>query len=88
MKYITGTDRSQINLFPVSLDQSIEHDNEIRLIDAFSNSLPKKNMVLKLILWRMAVRVITLQYCLNLIYLRIHKNIWFVRQAWKKNASV
>ena len=40
MKYITGTDRSQINLFPVSLDQSIEHDNEIRLIDAFVNSMP------------------------------------------------
>jgi transposase len=40
MKYITGTDRSQINLFPVSLDQSIEHDNEVRLIDAFVNSMP------------------------------------------------
>jgi len=40
MKYIIGTDRSQINLFPVSLDQSIEHDNEVRLIDMFVNSLP------------------------------------------------
>lgn len=40
MKYITGADRSQINLFPVSLDQSIEHDNEVRLIDLFVNSLP------------------------------------------------
>jgi len=40
MKYITGTERSQINLFPVSLDQSIEHDNEVRLIDLFVNSLP------------------------------------------------
>ncbi len=40
MKYITGTGRSQINLFPVSLDQSIEQDNEVRLIDAFVNSLP------------------------------------------------
>ncbi|NOQ27044.1 MAG: IS1182 family transposase [Bacteroidales bacterium] len=40
MKYIVGTDRSQINLFPVSLDQSIEHDNEVRLIDLFVNSLP------------------------------------------------
>lgn len=40
MKYIVGTDRSQINLFPVSLDQSIEQDNEVRLIDLFVNSLP------------------------------------------------
>jgi len=40
MKYITGTGRSQINLFPVSLDQSIEHDNEVRLIDLFVDSLP------------------------------------------------
>lgn len=40
MKFIKGTDRSQINLFPVSLDQSIEHDNEVRLIDLFVNSLP------------------------------------------------
>ncbi|MEA2106975.1 MAG: transposase, partial [Bacteroidota bacterium] len=39
MKYITGTDCSQINLFPISLDQSIEHDNEVRLIDLFVNSL-------------------------------------------------
>lgn len=40
MKYIVGTDRSQINLFPVSLEQSIEQDNEVRLIDLFVNSLP------------------------------------------------
>ncbi len=40
MKYIVETDRSQINLFPVSLDQSIEHDNEVQLIDLFVNSLP------------------------------------------------
>jgi transposase len=40
MKYITGTGRSQINLFPVSLDQSIKHDNEVRLIDLFVDSLP------------------------------------------------
>lgn len=40
MKFIAGTNRSQINLFPVSLDQSIEHENEVRLIDVFVNSLP------------------------------------------------
>ncbi|MFP4023989.1 MAG: hypothetical protein ACLFVR_05635 [Thiohalospira sp.] len=40
MKYITGTQRSQINLFPVSLGQSIEQDNEVRLIGLFVNSLP------------------------------------------------
>jgi transposase len=40
MKYITGHDRSQIHLFPVSLDQSIDPDNEARLIDLFVDSLP------------------------------------------------
>jgi len=40
MKFISGTDRTQINLFPVSLDQTIAPDNEVRLIDMFVDSLP------------------------------------------------
>ncbi len=40
MKFIPGTDRTQINLFPVSLDESISQDNETRLIDLFVDSLP------------------------------------------------
>ena len=30
MKFIQGQDRTQINLFPVSLDQSIDPDNEVQ----------------------------------------------------------
>ncbi len=43
MKYIKGKDRTQIHLFPVSLDQSIDVDNQVRLIDLFVDSLPLEN---------------------------------------------
>jgi transposase len=39
MKYIKGQNRSQTYLFPVSLDDAIDADNEVRLIDAFVDSL-------------------------------------------------
>lgn len=39
MKFIQGYNRTQTHLFPVSLDQSIAQDNEIRLIDMFADSL-------------------------------------------------
>jgi transposase len=42
MKFIQGHNRTQINLFPVSLDQSIDPDNEVRIIDLFVDSLPVK----------------------------------------------
>jgi transposase len=40
MKFIQGNDRTQTHLFPVSLDRSIDADNEVRLIDLFVDSLP------------------------------------------------
>ena len=42
MKFIQGQSRTQINLFPVSLDQSIDQDNEVRIIDLFVESLSIK----------------------------------------------
>ena len=39
MKYIQGQNRSQTYLFPVSLDDAIGADNEVRLIDVFVDSL-------------------------------------------------
>ena len=39
MKYIQGTNRNQLTLFPVSLDDSIDPDNEVRIIDLFVDSL-------------------------------------------------
>ncbi len=39
MKYIQGNNRSQTCLFPLSLEDSIDADNEVRLIDMFVNSL-------------------------------------------------
>jgi transposase len=43
MKFIQGHNRNQINLFPVSLDQSIDPDNEVRMIDLFVESLSIKD---------------------------------------------
>ncbi|MBE9481974.1 MAG: IS1182 family transposase, partial [Bacteroidetes bacterium] len=40
MKFITGTNRNQAILFPVSLEQSIDENNEVRIIDLFADSLP------------------------------------------------
>jgi transposase len=39
MKYIQKQNRSQTHLFPVSLEDAISADNEVRLIDVFVDSL-------------------------------------------------
>jgi transposase len=39
MKYIKGQNRGQITLFPVSLDDAVDAENEARLIDVFVDSL-------------------------------------------------
>ena len=43
MKFIQGHNRDQITLFPVSLDQSISPDNDVRMIDLFVDSLSVKD---------------------------------------------
>jgi len=43
MKFIQGQDRNQTTLFPVSLEQAIDPDNEVRIIDLFVESLPLKD---------------------------------------------
>ena len=40
MKFIQGHDRTQIHLFPVSLEQAIDPDSMVRFIDLFVDSLP------------------------------------------------
>ena len=39
MKYIKGQNRSQTSLFPVSLDDAVAAENEVRLIDTFVDHL-------------------------------------------------
>jgi len=39
MKYIKGKNRSQTYLFPVSLDEAVDVNNEVRVIDFFVESL-------------------------------------------------
>jgi len=43
MRFIQGQDRTQAALFPVSLDASIDPDNEVRIIDLFVDSLRLKD---------------------------------------------
>lgn len=43
MKFIQGTDRAQLALFPTCLDDTLEFDNETRLIDLFVNSIDLKS---------------------------------------------
>ena len=40
MKFIQGYDRTQTALFPLTLEQSIGQDNEVRIIDLFVDNLP------------------------------------------------
>ncbi len=47
MKYITGHNRHQLVLFPTSLDDAVEQDNEVRLIDLFAESLDVEAMGFK-----------------------------------------
>jgi len=47
MKYIKGQDRTQTHLFPISLDQSIDPDNEVRFLDLFVDSLVLKDLGFK-----------------------------------------
>lgn len=44
MKFIQGQDRTQIHIFPVSLDASIDPDNDVRTIDLFVDSLRLKDL--------------------------------------------
>ena len=43
MKFIQGHNRNRIHLSPVSLDQSIDPENEVRIIDLFAESLSIKD---------------------------------------------
>lgn len=39
MKFITGKNRQQVEIYTRSLDETIDQDNEVRLIDLFADSL-------------------------------------------------
>jgi hypothetical protein len=39
MKYIIGKDRTQTAIFPLTMDQAIDQDHEVRIIDLFVDSL-------------------------------------------------
>jgi hypothetical protein len=41
-KYVQGQNRAQTQLFPVSLDDAIGAENEVRVIDLFVSDVKKK----------------------------------------------
>jgi hypothetical protein len=43
MKYILGQNRNQVEFVTQSLDETIDRDNEVRLIDVFVGSLTQIN---------------------------------------------
>jgi len=47
MKYIKGKDRNQTTIFPISIEASIEQDNEVRFVDLFVESLDMGSMGFK-----------------------------------------
>jgi len=47
MKYIKGKDRNQTTIFPISVEASIEQDNEVRFVDLFVESLDMGSMGFK-----------------------------------------
>src|SRR5829696_3745974 len=48
MQYITGTNRTQAVLFPQSLDQIIDTDNEVRIVDLFVDSIDLRQFTFQL----------------------------------------
>lgn len=46
-KYIKGIERGQMVLFSTHIDEMIEEDNEVRVIEAFVESLNMEEMGIK-----------------------------------------
>ena len=44
MAYLTGFDRSQVSLFPVSVEQAVAQDSEVRIIELFVDGLPLEEL--------------------------------------------
>ena len=68
MKYIKGQDRAQIQLFPVSLDQSIDADNEVRLLDFFVDSLSIKDFGFKVDFKTLISKIKTHLYSISICF--------------------
>ena len=48
MQYIKGIDRTQAVLFPQSLDEIIDADNEVRIVDLFVDSIDLRQFTFQL----------------------------------------
>ncbi len=48
MKFIQGQNRTQTSIFPISLEESIDQDNEVRFIDLFVESIDLEDLGFKM----------------------------------------
>jgi len=48
MKFIQGQNRAQTSIFPISLEESIDQDNEVRFIDLFVENITLKDFGFKM----------------------------------------
>jgi transposase len=44
MSHVTGTDRSQLNMFPLSIDEMVGEENPVRVLDLFVNHFDLKKL--------------------------------------------
>ena len=43
-RFIEGSDRSQISLFPECLEDYVAEDNPVRVVDVFVDSVPRQHL--------------------------------------------
>ncbi len=63
MQFIQGKNRTQSILFPQSLDQIVEQNNEVRIIDLFIESISVTDFKFVLKLLQRAVLLIIQKIC-------------------------
>jgi len=84
MIFIHVHNRNQITIFPVSLDQGIDPDNEVRVIDLFVESLYIKITDSEQTFLKTTARHIILQIFSGSSFMGIYKERHFYRQQGDK----
>ena len=87
MIFIQGQNRNQAQLFPVSLDQSIKPDKEMRMIDLFVDSLYIKDLGFRTDFTENGRPAYNPSDLLKL-FIYGYMNKVHIRVIWKRNAVV
>ena len=73
MKYISGKDRKQTSLFPISLEDSIDADNSVRAIDQFVDQLDLAELGFRLDYIEERISCLSSVPTFKTLYLRIYE---------------